>query len=167
MWSGAAHASNMANTFSRISRWQLGFVILFVVALIGVSVWQYRPSEATVVLGGQELNVLVAKTRQQQYRGLGRRASLGEADGMLFPFGLPSRIGIVMRDMEFPIDIIWLRDGTIVDIAPSVPTEPGVSETNLRVYYPRVEANAVLEVPAGWVAAHGVKIGDTLERIEG
>ena len=68
-----------------------------------------------------------------------------------------------MRGMRFPIDIVWLSDGVVVDIAPSVPIEPGVPEADLRVYYPRLKANTVIELPAGWAEGHGLKIGDELK----
>jgi uncharacterized membrane protein (UPF0127 family) len=91
---------------------------------------------------------------------------LGEYDGMIFIFNNMGKQGIVMRDMEFKIDIVWIKNGEIVDIAPDVKLEPNVSEANLTRYYPRIEANVVLELPAGWVEEYGLRLGDRLEVIQ-
>lgn len=120
-------------------------------------VWQYHYSEEVVELKGVELNVMLAKTPKQWYRGLGQRESLGEYDGMLFLFPFYEQHTLVMRDMEFPIDMVWLSAGKVVDIAPNVPVFP-----QDKLYVPRVENNAVLELPAGWAKAHNLQIGDTL-----
>ncbi len=121
--------------------------------------------EANIKLAGQELRVLVAKDSYHLIKGLGGRKDLGGYDGAIFIFNEFGKHAIVMRDMEFKIDIIWLANGKVVDIAPDVPLDTA-SEANLKRYYPRVEANVVLELPAGWVGENGVKIGDILEVVE-
>ena len=113
------------------------------------------------MLANQELTVLLARTPKQLHQGLGRRDVMPK-DGMLFLFPYPRKVGIVMRDMRFPLDIVWLGEGKVVDIAPNVATEPGVGEAGLRVYYPRYEASMVLELPAGWASTNGLKIGDSI-----
>lgn len=116
-------------------------------------------------LKGQKLYVLAADNIGRQYKGLGGRDSLDGYDGMLFIFGEKKKVGIVMRDMKFPIDIVWLDAGQVVDFAPNVPIEPGVKEQNLKIYYPRVDANLVLELPAGWAEKNGLRIGDEVKVI--
>ena len=129
---------------------------------IGLKLWSYHLSDATVVLKGETLHVMVAKTPMQQFRGLAGRDNLGRFDGMIFVFPKADRVGFVMRDMRFSIDIVWFSNGRVVDIAPNVPVEPVATEAQLKVYYPRKEADLVLELPAGWAASHGLVIGDQL-----
>ncbi|HBB38538.1 MAG: hypothetical protein UV82_C0011G0028 [Candidatus Magasanikbacteria bacterium GW2011_GWD2_43_18] len=125
--------------------------------------WNTRlPGTRIIVLNDQHLDVYVADTINDMYVGLGGREDLGGKDGMLFIFDFSERHGIVMRDMLFPIDIIWLSDGKVVDIAPAVPLEPGVDEYDLTFYRPRAEATMVLELSAGWAMEHGLQIGDFL-----
>jgi uncharacterized membrane protein (UPF0127 family) len=88
---------------------------------------------------------------------------MGNHGGMLFKFLNRDRYAMVMRDMEFALDIIWLDDGRIVDMAPNVAPEDGRSEAQLTVYRPRLPATAVLELPAGFIAQKGLKIGDTVD----
>lgn len=139
------------------------FGAVFIVAMIVLQFTKYHWGEATIGLKDTSLRVLVAKNAYQQEKGLGGRDGFAPHDGMLFLFDFASRYGFVMRDMKFPIDIVWFNAGVVVDIAPNVLAEPGVPEERLRRYLPRAEANLVLELPAGWAAAHGLQIGDRLE----
>ena len=157
----------MPTEHKKFSSYQLVVFALIFIGAIGVKLWSYHMPTSAIILKGERLEVLLARTPSQQYRGLGGRNDLGDADGMLFVFPEAARTGFVMRDMEFSIDMVWFSKGEVVDIAPSVPLEPGVAPQNLRVYYPRKEADLFLELPAGWAAAHGLVIGDTLTSVEG
>ncbi len=139
------------------------FVIIVFVAIV-LGLWQkLRWPTAWIELGGKRLEVLVADTIGHQHVGLGKRDDLGVYGGMLFIHSEAKKYGIVMRDMRFSIDIVWLNNGEVIDIAPNVPTEPGAPEAQLRVYYPRKPATAVLELPAGWMERTGVKIGEKVK----
>jgi len=139
---------------------------IFLTITLFVKLWQnYHWDTAVVELKNKNLTVLVADTYARQYRGLGGRKSLKNYDGMLFLHGTSDKYGMVMRDMDFPIDIVWLDKGQVVDIAPNVPVENGTKEANLMVYKPRKPANAVLELKAGWTMENSLKIGDFLKVI--
>ncbi len=141
-------------------------ILFFVGSALFLHFWNFRWPTAVLELAGQELEVLVARSPNHQYKGLGGRDSLEPYDGMLFVFSFPRQVGIVMRDMRFPIDIVWIEKGVVVDIAPYVQVEPGVPEGQLRVYRPRVPAKYVLELPAGWAEEYELKIGDRLRVLE-
>jgi uncharacterized membrane protein (UPF0127 family) len=148
----------------RYQKIKKSYIVLFGL-LIGVGIllriFELRFSDTVLSLKGEELHVLVAKSPKQWYRGLGQRESLGEYDGMLFVYSFEASHGIVMRDMKFPLDVVWLRNGKVVDIAPNIPVFP-----QDRPYIPREINNTVLELPAGWALSHGLKIGDSLQVIE-
>lgn len=145
-----------------IKKSQLILAAAIVISALGLQLWQTQWKDINLKLKGESLNILLAKTPVQQYKGLGGRKDLGEHDGMLFVSPVARKIGIVMRGMEFPLDIVWFLDGEVVDFAPNVPIEPGIPNDELRVYYPRKEANAVIEFRAGWTLEHSLKIGDKL-----
>ncbi|MBT3538727.1 DUF192 domain-containing protein [Candidatus Parcubacteria bacterium] len=147
----------------KMSRGKLIFLVVFFVAAGFLFIFQrvYWP-HTVVELKDQKLNVLVAKNIYQQQKGLGGRESLAPYDGMLFPYSLLGKPTMVMRDMEFSIDIVWFLDGEVVDFAPQVPTEPGRAEFEYIRYYPRTEANLVLELPGGWADEHNLRIGDRI-----
>jgi uncharacterized membrane protein (UPF0127 family) len=111
------------------------YSIIFLVALITVFFYQrFYYQKIDIKINEASYNVLVAKNIFQQKKGLGKTKELVEFDGMIFPYFVLSRHAIVMRDMNFAIDIIWLKDGLIVDMAPSVEPEPGLKEEDLKNY---------------------------------
>ena len=65
-----------------------------------------------------------------------------------------------MKDMKFPIDIIWIDKGTIVYIVEKAPVP---ARDNIPAFTPDKLATHVLEVNAGFVSKHNIKIGDRLE----
>lgn len=70
------------------------------------------------------LRVTVLERQGERERGLSGRESLAPTEGMLFVFPESGYHAFWMKDMQFPIDIIWVAaDGTIVDIAPVVRPE--------------------------------------------
>lgn len=143
------------------------FFGIIILTMLILRLSQNRLPEIDVSLKGVKLHALVANTPERQQRGLGQRDNMAGFDAMVFPFVFPDRYGFVMRDMRFPIDIVWFNDGKVVDIAPNVPIEPNAkTEADLHVYYPRTIANTVVELPAGWSASHELKIGDILEGVE-
>lgn len=117
------------------------------------------PVKAHATLGELELVLELAQTPRQWETGLSNRSDLGPIDGMLFVFKHHHVPVFWMKNMQFPIDIIWISDGEVVDITPNVP----VSTTDkLPTYSPRVPINMVLETRPGWAADNNIKIGDFL-----
>lgn len=105
----------------------------------------------------------VASTPIARARGLSGRDFLAADSGMLFTFDKPAIYSFWMKDMRFPIDIIWLRDAKVVYVAKNVlPPGPGISDSELKVYSPSVEADMVLEVAAGMVDKFGISVGDAV-----
>lgn len=152
------------NKKSEIKKWQLGVLGLIIIFTIGLKLYYafYWP-KATIKINNQVLNVLVANNIKHWQNGLGKFTDLGKYDGMLFVFPEVKQHVFVMRDMKFPIDIIWFKKGAIVDIAPNLPLEPGRTEEQLTLYPARDESDRVLEIPAGYAQKFNYKIGDKLE----
>ncbi len=77
---------------------------------------------------------------------------------MLFKFDTPGIYGIWMKDMRFPIDIIWLdKNKKIVNLKRNV--DPS---TYPLVYYPPKESLYILEVRAGLIGDKDLKLGDEI-----
>jgi len=114
---------------------------------------------AKVRLGGQTIAVDVADDEAERKAGLGGRQSLDEGTGMLFIFDSNDRQGIWMKDMEFPIDVIWLSaDKKIVHIESDM--QP---DSYPAVFRPDENARYVIEVPAGFAAKHHIHEGQQAE----
>jgi len=149
----------------KIKTWHWVLLTVILLTAIILQFRQYHWSEMTVKLKDQTLRVLVADTIYHQYRGLGKRDNLGEYQGMIFPYPYADHYAIVMRAMKFSIDVVWFNNGVVVDIAPNLPLEPNATEDTLNRYYPRLPANLILELPAGWAEKNGLKIGDRVTYI--
>jgi uncharacterized membrane protein (UPF0127 family) len=122
------------------------------------------PGGARAILesGGKTLVVQVelADTPEKRERGLMFRKELPDGHGMLFLFDEEGEHSFWMKDTLIPLDMIFVdsagRVTGIVARARPLTLEPrsgGPSRT-------------VLEVPGGWAAAHGVRVGDRM-RVEG
>ena len=99
-----------------------------------------------VKAGNQKFIVERAITREQQRRGLMDRESMHASRGLLMIFDRDKRTPIWMKNMRFPIDVVWLSsDGLVVDLK----TLPVCKESPCKVYYPVGPARFVLEVGAG------------------
>lgn len=101
----------------------------------------------------------VADDFAKRYTGLSDTTALNETEGMLFIHKETDTHTYVMRDMNFPLDIIFIdADGQITEIH-SAPTEPNAD--SLTEY--RGEGKYVLEVNEGFAETHNVSVGDRVQ----
>lgn len=153
-------------TNSKPKRWHWLFIAVIIIAFIGVKIRNdYYAPKATVRLSGRDFTVLVADTPARRHKGWSNKISMGKYGGMLFIFEQSARYSMVMRDMFFPLDIVWLNEGAVIDMAPNVLPQRGAAEAELIPYFPRLPADMALELPAGFISGTGLKIGDKLEVI--
>ena len=76
--------------------------------------------------------------------------------GMLFPFATNDAHAIWMRNMKFPIDIIWLDENlVVVDIK-----RDARPESYPEIFRPKSPARYVLEINATLSEVYNIKIGD-------
>ena len=112
------------------------------------------------LLGGRTIRLEIADTRAKQAQGLSDRPSLKENEGMLFVFPEKQARRFWMKNMHFPIDIIWLDDEKIVYISKNLEPE---GESPQRTYSSVYPVNHALEINAGLSDRYGLKAGDTVE----
>ena len=117
----------------------------------------------TIYLNDSKLKIEIAETDQERFQGLSGYESLCENCGMLFNFESKEMQDFVMRDMNFPLDIIFIADGRIINIAANLNPE-GHNPNN--IYSSNGKVNQVLEVNGGYSFRHGIKIGDSIKRLE-
>lgn len=146
--------------------------IIAVIVLLG---WMFKPKAfvpptptATVststapyaVINGKNLSLIVVDTTETRELGLSGRESMPADTGMLFVFEKPDLYEFWMKDMQFPIDIIWLDEKfKIVSIQSNVSplTYPDTT------FAPQENSLYVLETNALFAEQNNLKIGDTLE----
>ncbi|MBI4239800.1 DUF192 domain-containing protein [Candidatus Uhrbacteria bacterium] len=102
------------------------------------------------------LLVEVVTTESELARGLSGRPSLPQDRGMLFDLGEERTPSFWMKDMSFPLDIIWINNAFVVtDLAKNVSP---ASFPNM--FSPAQPVRYVLETNAGFVDTFGISIGD-------
>ena len=106
---------------------------------------------------GLKVSVDLAANDMTRERGLSGRKKLAENEGMLFLFDRSDRYAFWMKDMLFSIDILWIQDGVLADMTTDVPIP--VPDQSLPIFFPHTPINRVLEVPAGFAKAHGLRTG--------
>lgn len=102
--------------------------------------------------------VEVARTPQEQARGLMFRNAMGADEGMLFPYDQPRILSFWMRNTVLSLDIVFIGpDRRVINIADhAVP----YSEASLTSNAPAI---AVLELNAGRAEALGIVPGSKVD----
>jgi len=83
----------------------------------------------------------------------------GENRGMLFRYAWRATRRFWMKNCRIPIALAYIARGRIEQIVAMQP-QWGAPAGELRYYQSSTPVRWVLEMPAGWFADHGVKIGD-------
>lgn len=104
----------------------------------------------------KELKVEIARTDVERNRGLSWRETLENDTGLLFIFDSPGEYGFWMKDMNFPIDIIWITSERRVSSC----DESIRPESFPATFFPKEPVQFVLEVRAGSCSLWGVSPGD-------
>jgi uncharacterized membrane protein (UPF0127 family) len=119
------------------------------------------PSGPVVSLGGVSFRVELAVTSQERVQGLSGHAPLAADEGMLFVFEKPQKYSFWMREMLFPLDMIWIdAECTVAHITRNAPPQaPDQSLSDLPMYGPPVPVLYVLEINAGEAESAAVAVG--------
>ena len=84
--------------------------------------------------------------------------SLPEDSTIFFVFDKPDKYGIWMKDMNFPIDIIWLdKDYEVIHIEENIPPD-----SYPKIYYPEDNSLYIIETNANYSSRNNIKKGSIL-----
>lgn len=134
------------------------YIGAFLVLLV-VGGWLWRQErQVQLLLGARAFMLDRADTAAQQEQGLSGRDSMARDAGMVFVFDQPGVQCFWMKDMHFPLDMLWLNASRQVvhverDVAPG---------TYPKTFCPSVMAMYVIELNAGQTASAGIRPGDNL-----
>jgi len=81
-----------------------------------------------------------------------------EINGLFFVFADSRPRYFWMKDMKFSLDAIWVENNQIVSLTENIQITSPSGEINR--FASTVSADAVLEVPAGFITKNSLKIGD-------
>jgi uncharacterized membrane protein (UPF0127 family) len=131
---------------------------------------QPAPVNSTATDGYKKINVTVngvplvadvAITSEQRSKGLAVKDTLAENESMLFVFSKANNYPFWMKNMKFPIDIMWLdTDRYVIHIEHSL--EPCESDA-CPLYTPDDKAQYVLETVAGFAKKYNVTENTVVE----
>jgi uncharacterized membrane protein (UPF0127 family) len=142
------------------------YFISFQSANILINTWQnfmaserlqnYIYGDKFFIIGDSKLKIILSDTEEKRIKGLSGMEKLDYGHAMLFAFDKKDYYGIWMKEMNFPIDIIWFDEKFEVvyfleDVLPS-------SYPN--IFKPKFPAKYILEVGSGFVRTAGIKNGD-------
>jgi uncharacterized membrane protein (UPF0127 family) len=137
------------------------YLFIFILAVSSSLFLINRQNKPMILINNSiAVNIELAETQSVQAKGLSGREGLAENNGMLFIYSNYALRSFWMKNMNFPIDIIWIRDDKIAGFNENLQPE-GDSPTNK--YQSPVPVNYVLEVPAGFIKKHGIRVGDMVE----
>ncbi len=115
----------------------------------------FAPGAQIAIVGEIPVKVEIVDTPDARTKGLSGRAELTGVDGMLFVFDTTERHGIWMKDMKFPIDIIWIDESFKV-----VAVDRGViPETYPKTFRPPVPVRYVIETNDNFTDTFGIGVG--------
>ncbi|MBI5370289.1 DUF192 domain-containing protein [Candidatus Uhrbacteria bacterium] len=139
---------------------------VFGLLVIATSLWLLmiasRPSikfARVVFQDGTLVTAELAANTFQRQKGLSGHDPLREGEGMLFLHEQKEIPTYWMKDMRFPIDLIWIDENQVVGMHMGL--EPENSPKTL--YRPDRPINRVIELPSGFISTHQVTVGDRLD----
>lgn len=110
-------------------------------------------------IGEKTFSLALAADQPRRRLGLSEVEELPEGYGMLFAFPEEGKNGFWMKQMKFPLDIIWLdAEKTVVKVLSDV--SPDTFPTTFGA---EVNSQYVIELNAGVVAPLGIERGDVVE----
>jgi hypothetical protein len=120
-----------------------------------------KPQTATA--NGFSFRLEVADTDEARHQGLSGRASLAQDAAMLFVFPQEAYWTFWMKEVAFPLDLVYINgDGFIISVHTMHP-QPGVPEGQLKRYPSPQPAKYALEVNGGLAATLGLAPGVKVE----
>lgn len=137
--------------------WRMSIAIVFLLPMVFVAVQRNHPlvsvvhqlfveyPHRSIKVNNTIVPVWVADTETRRTRGLSGTETLPQGAGMLFVFENSDTYGFWMRDMKYPIDIIWLND----QFHPVYRINAAQPDSYPEVFIPPVAVRYVLETNPG------------------
>ncbi|WP_199755979.1 DUF192 domain-containing protein [Chroococcidiopsis cubana] len=117
---------------------------------------QQAKAVVTFPSSGSTLQLEIAQSDRDRATGLMYRRSLPRNAGMLFPLPHPYIPKIWMKHVNFPLDIIFIKQGKVESI---VHNAPPCLNFHCPLYSPAVSIDAVLELPGGRAEELKLRVG--------
>ncbi len=132
----------------------IGFALVLIGLAAFYAIWpQVRP-HVTVKLGDGVYNATVAKTADDITKGLSGTTGLRQDQALLMVYESDGKWPIWMKDMQYPIDIVWMDKGKkVVHIVKNAPPDSYPEK-----FTPKKDARYVIELPAGATSQKNITV---------
>ena len=112
-------AHNFVRTNTRVAHRATLFALLLIAAIVVMprtSEADMRHDTLTLVTAGGEkkIDIEVARTMDEQMKGLMFRTALADTAGMLFPYDPPRELTMWMKNTYIPLDMVFIRSDGVV-----------------------------------------------------
>lgn len=138
-------------------------IFIVLAAVGGVIIWQQtKPAQQqprydkSLTIDGTRFNAFVARTEADRQQGLSDSPQINSDQAMVFVFESDSKWGIWMKDMNYPIDILWLDTAKKVQNIVTNAQPDSYPETS---FYPPNNTRYVIELKSGTVKDKRITIG--------
>lgn len=108
---------------------------------------------------GEKVLLESAYTDYDRAKGLMDRPSLPENTGMVFFYDGNVEQSFWMKNMNFPLDLVYLREGTVTKVYRKI--KPCTKDI-CRTYPSKGLTDQVVEVPAGFCFKNGIRKGSII-----
>lgn len=138
-------------------------IVFFLVGFFLIKDNSVKNTEITKIqyikIAGVTLKTELAYTPETQEKGLSGRKELKKDESMLFVFNHTDQYSFWMKDMNFPIDIIWIGE----DLRVVYIKKDAKPESYPEAFTPNQDAKYVLEVFSSFSEKNNLKVGDRVE----
>lgn len=139
------------------------FLLSVIIGIVLFLIFENNKKTARICFKDNCFEVELALTSKQKEKGLMFRKDLSRDKGMLFVYNNEIISSFWMKNVNFPLDIIWISENKEV-VFISKNTLPCLTE-NCPSIKPTEKAKYVLEIKGGISEEIGLKVGDKLEII--
>lgn len=116
----------------------------------------FLPTSPVMHIGDVPIRVTIADTNDERIAGLSGKEGLDESEGLLFVFPSADYHAMWMKDMRFPIDIIWIgEDARVISVNENVSPD-----SFPRTFRPARPAKYAVETNAHFVKTFGIHEGE-------
>ena len=143
-------------------------LILALIICCGLSIYLFRGTsdldhtKSIIAIADKvEFNIEIKDSIAEQAKGLSGMKVLADNTGMLFIYDEPRSLGFWMKEMNFALDFLWIRDSIVIGIDENIPHPAANNNEIYRLSSPG-SSDMVLEINAGEVEEYGIEVGDEI-----
>ncbi len=123
------------------------------------SVPTFSYATTTISTPNGTIVVQIADTTDKQIQGLSDRTSLPQGTGMIFVFDNPGQQYMWMKDMNFPLDMVWLDQNKKITHIATDAAPDSYRKNPPEIFYSPTSASYVIELPEGDATRLGLFVG--------